>query len=113
MENNEKVTKEVKESFVELDKRAKSANERLRVFLKDLGKADMKESIEHLNLSDDSLNFLCEGIALETEDYEICAAVTEIKKERLALELMQATYSPINHYHTDLPKSGYLHLASD
>jgi hypothetical protein len=82
MENHEKIKIEVKETFLELDRHAKAANEKLRMFLKDLSNEDMIARINHLNLSDKSLNFLCGGIALEAEDYEICAAVETIKKER-------------------------------
>ena len=82
MENHEKITKEIKQTFIVLGKHSRIINEKLRVFLKDLPKADMIARINQLRLSDTSLNFLCEGIALETEDYEICAAVEEIKKER-------------------------------
>ena len=57
-------------------------NEKLRVFLMGLSNEDMLTRIRQLNLSDKSLNFLCQGIALENEDYEICAAVEIIKKER-------------------------------
>jgi len=45
---------------------------------------DMVRRINELHLSDKSLIFLCEGIALEHEDYEICMAVEEIKKQRAA-----------------------------
>ena len=70
-----------KPSF-ELEKHAKEANERLRVFLMGLSQTDMIARINQLELSDESLNFLCDGIALEKEDYEICMAVEIIKKER-------------------------------
>ncbi len=72
-----------KKPFLELERHAKAANERLRVFLMGLSKTDMIDRINQLELSDKSLNFLCEGIALEKEDYEICTAVEEIKKHRL------------------------------
>jgi hypothetical protein len=68
--------------FFELEKNAKEVNERLRVFLMDLSPPEMIARINQLELSDKSLNFLCEGIALEKEDYEICMAVEIIKKER-------------------------------
>ncbi len=68
--------------FFELEKHAKKANELLRVYLKDLNPTDMVARINQLELTDRSLNFLCEGIALEYEDYEICAAVEAIKKKR-------------------------------
>ena len=68
--------------FFELEKHAKVANERLRVFLMGLSQPEMIARIHQLDLSDKSLNFLCEGIALEHEDYEICMAVETIKKER-------------------------------
>jgi len=75
-------TESLKESFLELEKNARVVNERLRVFLMGLESAEMLNRIRQLNLSDRSLNFLCEGIALETEDYEICVAVEKLKKER-------------------------------
>jgi predicted ATPase len=81
--------KQVKQPFLELEKHARSANERLRFFLMGLSRADMKIRINQLQLSDKSLNFLCEGIALEKEDYEICVAVEEIKKQRAA-DLLKA-----------------------
>src|ERR1700721_27003 len=82
MEDHEKITSEIKNTFLELEKHATVANEKLRVFLKDLPPTEMIDRINQLNLSDKSLNFLCEGIALKTEDYEICTAVEHIKKER-------------------------------
>ena len=97
MENQENIKNEIKQIFLELSKHAKAANENLRVFLKDLSQEEMIIRINQLNLSDKSLNFLCEGIALETEDYEICMAVEAIKKERalkrtkLKEEMLQAT----------------------
>src|SRR4051812_10759572 len=74
--------KEVKKTLVELEKYAAVAKEKLRYHLSGLPPEEMISKIKELNLSDKSLNFLCEGIALETEDYEICAAVQTIKKER-------------------------------
>ena len=73
---------ETKKPFFELEKHAKDANERLRVFLMGLSQPEMVARIKQLELSDRSLNFLCEGIALEKEDYEICMAVEAIKRER-------------------------------
>ena len=114
MENNTRITNDVKQAFLELEKYADAAKDRLRHILRGLSKKDMIAEINELHLSDKSLNFLCEGIALETEDYEICAAVQEIKKELRALEIRQATYTPITYYRTNyvLP-APYLHLASD
>ena len=113
MENHEKVTKEVKKTFLELEKYADAAKDRLRGILFGLSKEEMIDRINELHLSDKSLNFLCEGIALETEDYEICAAVQEIKKKLLELEIRQATYSPISYYHTNHQHPAlYLHLAT-
>ncbi len=71
-----------KKSLFELEKHAKNANEKLRVFLMSLSPNDMIARINQLELTDRSLNFLCEGIALEHEDYEICMAVEAIKKAR-------------------------------
>ena len=68
--------------FFELEKHAKKANELLSVYLMGLNPTDMIARINQLELTDRSLNFLCEGIALEHEDYEICTAVEVIKKER-------------------------------
>jgi hypothetical protein len=82
MEDHEKITKQIKQTFLELEKHSTVANEKLRVFLKDLPPTEMIDRINQLNLSDKSLNFLCEGIALEAEDYEICMAVAQIKKDR-------------------------------
>ncbi len=82
MEDHGKITKQIHQTFRELGKHAVAANEKLRIFLKDLPPGDMIDRINQLNLSDKSLNFLCEGIALMKEDYEICAAVEHIKKER-------------------------------
>lgn len=103
----------MKQAFRELENYADVAKEKLRVILRGLSKEDMIAQINELHLSDKSLNFLCEGIALETEDYEICAAVQEIKKELQALEIRQAAFSPVSYYHTNLqPPALYLHLAS-
>lgn len=71
-----------KQRMGELEKYADGAKDILRDLLNGLSKEDMLQEIKNLQLSDKSLNFLCEGIALETEDYEICAAVVAIKKER-------------------------------
>jgi len=77
-------SEEIKVAFLELEKNAKATNEKLRAFLMGLSNEDMLTRIRQLNLSDKSLNFLCQGIALENEDYEICIAVETIKKERAA-----------------------------
>ena len=74
--------KAIKHPFLELEKHAKDANEKLRIYLMGLSQADMITRINQLKLSDKSLNFLCEGIALEHEDYEICIAVEAIKRKR-------------------------------
>ncbi len=84
MENHDEIKHEIRHNFNEIARHATIANEKLRIFLKDLSKGEMIERINQLNLSDSSLVFLCEGIALKTEDYEICAAVEEIKKYRAA-----------------------------
>ena len=84
MENGKKINIEVQQTLVELENYAEVAKESLRVFLRGLPKDEMVTKIKELDLSDKSLNFLCAGIALETEDYEICSAVEEIKKERSA-----------------------------
>jgi hypothetical protein len=82
MEEAKNIGDGLKHTFLELEKHAVDANEKLRIYLNGLSRKDMKDKIIKLNLSDKSLNFLCEGIALEHEDYEICIAVEEIKKER-------------------------------
>jgi hypothetical protein len=79
---NEEEAKELKQSLRELEKYAAATKDKLRILLRQLSKEEMIVKINELNLSDKSLNFLCEGIALETEDYEICAAVQAIKKTR-------------------------------
>ena len=96
MENHEKITKKVKQTFVELEKYTGYAKVHLRILLKDLPKEEMIARINKLNLSDKSLNFLCEGIALETEDYEICDAVQSIQKER-ALHPKKDELSHLTH----------------
>jgi hypothetical protein len=80
--DNQNEAEEVKKSLRELEKYAAATKDKLRILLRSLSKEDMIVKINELNLSDKSLNFLCEGIALETEDYEICAAVQAIKVAR-------------------------------
>ena len=82
MEDDEQIIGDIKTTFRDLETSTKAANERLRVFLNGLSVEEMILKIRGLNFSDKSLNFLCEGIALEHEDYEICMAVEAIKKER-------------------------------
>jgi len=82
MKNAEKISDGIMQAFSELEKHAKVVNENLRVYLKGLHKKDLKARIMQMNLSDKNLNFLCEGVALEHGDYEICIAVEEIQKER-------------------------------
>lgn len=96
MKNLNKKIAEVKHPFLELEKHASIANEKLRIYLMGLSKKDMTARINQLNLSDKSLNFLCEGIALEKEDYEICAVVEEIKKER-ALQSLRDKLNQVNY----------------
>ncbi len=81
-EDPEEIIKQVRATFRELEVCTKTANERLRIFLNGLSVDEMVLKMRGLNFSDKSLNFLCEGIALEHEDYEICIAVEIIKKER-------------------------------
>jgi len=83
-QDEEDKLKDITEPFLELEKHSKAANEKLRVYLMGLSQEDMVRRINELHLSDKSLIFLCEGIALEHEDYEICMAVEEIKKQRAA-----------------------------
>jgi hypothetical protein len=87
MEDREELRKKIKETFRELERCTRTANERLRLFLNGLSVEEMIIKIKGLNFSDKSLNFLCEGIALEHEDYEICMAIEEIKKERATKQL--------------------------
>ena len=82
MEDPVKPEESVIQSLQELEEYAKVAQNRLRVLLRQLPKEEKIARIKSLNLTDRSLDFLCVGIALETEDYEICSAVEEIKKER-------------------------------
>ena len=74
--------KEVKKIILEIEKYTNVAREILRIHLRGLSKEAMIVKINELNLTDKSLIFLCEVIALETEDYEICTAVTAIRKAR-------------------------------
>ena len=76
--------RDIKLPLLELERHAKITNENLRLFLMNLNQPDMIARINQLDLSDRSLDFLCEGIALEKEDYEICMAVEAIKKQRIA-----------------------------
>jgi len=78
--------KKIRKTFKELEMCTRSANESLRNYLVGSSAAEMLAKIRGLDLSDRSLNFLCEGIALEHEDYEICAAVEKIKSERALME---------------------------
>ena len=64
---------------VELGDHTSEANEKLRLFLRKLPKEEMIARINDLDLSDSSLEYLCAGVALEHEDYEICAAVQAIQ----------------------------------
>ena len=82
MKTQNKITKEVRHTFFELENYNEVTKNRLISLLRNLPKEEKIAKINELNFSDKSLNFLCEGIALETEDYEICAAVQEIKKQR-------------------------------
>ena len=82
MDDSEEIIQKRRKNRRELERYTKTANERLRIFLNGLSIGEMKTKIKDLNFSDKSLNFLCEVIALEHEDYEICIAVEEIKKEQ-------------------------------
>lgn len=83
----------VKQPLHELEKHARIANERIRELLNGLSKEDMIDRIHQLQLSDKSLNFLSEGIALEKDDYDICVAMEEYKR-RLPENL---TDDPVDH----------------
>jgi hypothetical protein len=78
----ENIADDIKDCFLELERHSKIVNEKLRIYLNGLSGKEMKDRIIQMNFSDKSLAFLCEGIALEHEDYEICMAVEEIKRER-------------------------------
>ena len=76
----------LKQSFLELERHAKAANDGLKAILKGLPKEDMIKRIKQLRLSDKSLNFLAQGIILENGDGEIVYAIEEFKKNRGANE---------------------------
>jgi hypothetical protein len=84
------IGEDIRDSFLELERHSKVVNEKLRIYLNGLSRKDMKDRIIQMNLSDKSLNFLCEGIALEHEDYEICVVVEEIKRERSLKKIVNA-----------------------
>jgi hypothetical protein len=88
MKNDDEM-KLIKQSLLELERYADNAKEKLRQRLRGLSKEEMIVQINALNLSDKSLNFLCEVIALETEDYEICIAVQEIQSKRRSLTALK------------------------
>lgn len=90
MKKFEKVTKEVRYTFNELEKYTEAAKKRLLIHLKDLPKKEMIDRINDLRLSDKNLNYLCFGIALEAEEYEICAAVQTVQRERALKNIMSA-----------------------
>lgn len=90
MEKHEKVTKKVTHTFNELESYTEAAKKRLIIHLKDLPKNEMISRINELHLSDRNLNYLCFGIALEIEEYEICAAVQAIQKERALKNIISA-----------------------
>ena len=73
-----------KRTFLELERHAKAANERIRHILKGLAVEEMAERIKQLRLSDKALNFLSKGIVLEDEDEDICMVVEEIRRNRAA-----------------------------
>jgi len=113
MEKHQKIANDVKQTFLELENNAKIAKDKIRIILRGLSKEDMIDQINELHLSEKSLNFLCEGIALESEDDEICAAVQQIKNDLQELEISQATYAPVIYYHNHFQQPAtYLHLAS-
>ena len=113
MEKHQKIANDVKQTFLELENYADLAKDKIRIILRGLSKEEMIEQINDLHLSEKSLNFLCEGIALETEDYEICAAIQQIKNDLQELEISQATYAPVIYYHNHFQQTvPYLHLAS-
>ena len=114
MENQERITSEVTGCFYELEKSAKAAKVQLRKILKGLSKVQMISEINRLQLSDQCLNILCEEQVMDTLDYEICIAAQEIKKNLLALEERQASYSPTLYYYskTEL-RTSYHYQESD
>lgn len=54
--------------------------DRIRESLRALGEAELLEAIR--GVDDEYLNWICETIAIPTEDYEICTAVHIILEER-------------------------------
>ena len=114
MENLERITLEVKDSFCELERFANAAKDQLRKILKGHSKARMIAEINKLQLSDRCINLLCEGQVFDAQDYEICLAVREIKKELIALEINQASYSPTLYYYSkDECRTSYLYQEFD
>lgn len=67
--------KQIIKQLAELDKVVKS---KLRLFLKNKSKEQVKEILRELD--EPSLNMLCE-MSLPEEDYEICQAVKEVIEE--------------------------------
>jgi hypothetical protein len=82
MDRSERLQKKDHLIDIELEDYAKYAKERLLVVLRGLPREQMVDRINMLHLSDRSLDYLCNEIAMEHEDYEICAAVITIKNAR-------------------------------
>ena len=82
MDKQERINKKRPLVDVELEDYANYAKERLIIVLRGLSRDQMIDKINMLNLSDRSLDYLCNEIAMEHEDYEICAAVATIKMRR-------------------------------
>ncbi len=76
----------MKKSFDDLLKSLAEAKqigiEKVLAFYRAKTVPEMKTST--LDLDDETLDWLCEELAMESEDYEICQAVLEIKSERSA-----------------------------
>ena len=79
MENPNKIKKEAHKGYTELEHYPLHAKERIVRLLRGLPKDEMIMRINQLELSERSLDYLCFDIALQNEDYEICAAIINIK----------------------------------
>ena len=58
----------------------KLVKENYRVIFKEMSMDEMRKELR--TWKDDDLTWLCEQVALPTEDYEICQCVHEVIKER-------------------------------
>jgi hypothetical protein len=79
MEYPNNIKKEAPGNFTELEYYLPHEKEKVIGLLRGLPREEMITRIKQLELSETSLDYLCFHIALESEDYEICAAVINIK----------------------------------